>query len=95
VILSSALGTALDPSNLSKRYLRPALKRAGSDGVTGFHSLRHTALTAAAATGLLPVQALAGHPSVAIAERYVQLATSMFPGGADLTEARLSGREAT
>jgi integrase len=57
------LGTPLDPSNLSKRYLRPALRRAGIEGVTGFHSLRHTALTAAAATGLGPhyVQALAGH----------------------------------
>jgi integrase len=85
------LGTPLDPSNLSKRYLRPALRRAGIEGVTGFHSLRHTALTAAAATGLGPhyVQALAGHSSVTIGERYVHIATAAFPGAADKTEAKL------
>jgi integrase len=87
------LGTPLDPSNLSKRYLRPALKRAGIDGTSAFHVLRHTALTAAAATGLGPhyVQALAGHSSVAIGERYVHLATVAFPGAAEATEQRLFG----
>ena len=93
VFCHPALGTPLDPSDLSRHYLHPALKRAGIDGITGFHSLRHTALTAAAATrlGSHYVQALAGHSSVAIAERYVHIATSMFPGAADLTEARLFG----
>jgi integrase len=87
------LGTPLDPSNLSKRYLRPALKKAGIEGTTGFHVLRHTALTAAAAAGLGPhyVQSLAGHSSVAIGERYVHLAAIAFPGAAAKTEARLFG----
>ncbi len=85
------LGTPLQPSTLTKHYLRPALAAAGIEGVTSFHSLRHTALTAAAATGLGPhyVQALAGHSSVAMAERYVHAATSMSPGAATATEARL------
>ena len=87
------LGTPLDPSNLTKRYLRPALTKAGIEGTTGFHCLRHTALTAAAAAGLGPhyVQALAGHSSVSIGERYVHLATAAFPGAADKTEQQLFG----
>jgi integrase len=85
------LGTPLQPSDLTKRCLRPALAAAGIEGTTSFHCLRHTALTAAAATGLGPhyVQALAGHSSVAMAEHYVHAATNMFPGAATATEARL------
>ena len=87
------LGSPLDPSNLTKRYLRPALVRAGIEGTTSFHVLRHSALTAAAAAGLGPhyVQALAGHSSVAIGERYVHVAVSAFPGAAAKTEQQLFG----
>ena len=37
------------------------------------------------------VQALAGHSSVSIGERYVQLATAAFPGAADKTKHQLFG----
>jgi integrase len=88
VFCHPALGSPLHPSHLSNRYLRPALTKAGIEGTTTFHCLRHTALTAAAAAGLGPhyVQALAGHSSVSIGERYVHLATSAFAGAAEATE---------
>ena len=45
-------GTALDPSKLSKVYLRPALQKAGiTKPFRPFHDLRHTALTHDAAAG--------------------------------------------
>jgi hypothetical protein len=50
-------------------------------------------LTAAAAASLGPhyVQALAGHSSVSIGERYVHLATVAFPGAAAAAEHQLFG----
>ena len=65
-------GTPLDPSKLSKEYLRPALKRAGiTEPFRLFHDLRHTALTHEAAAGnpAAYVQLKAGHSQAAITER--------------------------
>ena len=46
------LGTPLDPSKLSRDYLRPALKKAGiTKPFRPWHDLRHTALTHEAAAG--------------------------------------------
>jgi integrase len=46
------LGTPLDPSKLSRDYMRPALKKAGiTKPFRPWHDLRHTALTHEAAAG--------------------------------------------
>jgi integrase len=46
------LGTHLDPSRLSRKYLRPALKTAGiTRPFRPFHDLRHTSITYDAAAG--------------------------------------------
>jgi integrase len=46
------LGTPLDPSQLTRAYLQPAVKRAGiTRPFRAFHDLRHTALTHEAAAG--------------------------------------------
>jgi integrase len=68
------LGTPLDPTILSRRYLKAALARAGiTKPFRPFHDLRHTALTHAAAAGnpQIYVQARAGHSHGAITERYM------------------------
>jgi hypothetical protein len=52
VFCHPALGSPLDPSALSRRYFRPALKRAGIEKpFRSWHDLRHTALTHEAAAG--------------------------------------------
>jgi integrase len=76
-------GTPLDPSKPSKRYLRPALARAGiTKPFRVFHDLRHTALTLEAAAGhpAVYVQLKAGHSQASITERYIQAAEVLFPG---------------
>jgi integrase len=85
-------GTALDPSKLTRCYLRPALKRAGIEKpFRPFHDLRHTALTHEAAAGnpMAYVQLKAGHSQSAITERYVHAAQVLFPGAAARGEGRL------
>jgi integrase len=87
-------GTALDPSNLSSRYLRPALRRAGiTKPFRVFHDLRHTALTLEAAAGnpAVYVQLKAGHSQAAITKRYIHAAQVLFPGAAQRGEDRLFG----
>jgi integrase len=85
-------GTALDPSKLTRCYLRPALKRAGIEKpFRPFHDLRHTALTHEAAAGnpMAYVQLKAGHSQSAITERYIHAAQVVFPGAAARAEGRL------
>lgn len=85
-------GGPLDPSRLSRRYLRPALKRAGiPEPFRPFHDLRHTALTHEAAAGnpQVYVQLKAGHAQGAITERYIHAAQVLFPGAAQRGEDRL------
>jgi integrase len=87
-------GTPLDPSKLARRYLRPALRRAGIEKpFRPFHDLRHTALTHEAAAGnpMAYVQLKAGHSQGAITERYIHAAQVLFPGAAARAEARLFG----
>jgi integrase len=87
-------GRPLDPSALSRRYLRPALKRAGiSKPFRPFHDLRHTALTHEAAAGnpQAYVQLKAGHSQGAITERYIHAAQVLFPGAAQRGEDRIFG----
>jgi integrase len=85
-------GTPLDPSKISRAYLRPALQHAGIDKtIRAFHDLRHTALTHEAAAGnpMAYVQQRAGHSQSAITERYIHAAQVLFPGAAARGEARL------
>jgi len=86
------LGTPLDPSKLTRAYLRPALQRAGiTKPFRAFHDLRHTALTHEAAAGnpLVYVQMKAGHSQSQITERYIHAAQVLFPGAAAKGEARM------
>jgi integrase len=88
------LGTPLDPSKLSRCYLRPALARAGIvKPFRPWHDLRHTALTHEAAAGnpQAYVQMKAGHSQGSITERYIHAAQVLFPGAAERAEARLFG----
>lgn len=91
-------GTPLETGKLAKRYLKPALARAGIEKpFRPFHDLRHTSLTHAAAAGnpQIYVQARAGHSQGSITERYMHAAQVLFPGAAERSEARMFGeREA-
>jgi integrase len=87
-------GTPVDTSRLARRYLKPALARAGIEKpFRPFHDLRHTSLTHAAAAGnpQIYVQARAGHAQGAITERYMHAAQVLFPGAAERSEARMFG----
>ena len=87
-------GGPLDPSRLSRRYLRPALRRAGIERpFRPFHDLRHTALTHEAAAGnpQVYVQLRAGHSQGAITEKYIHAAQVLFPGAAQRGEDRIFG----
>ena len=87
-------GTPLDPSKLSRNFLKPALKRAGiTKPFRPFHDLRHTSLTHAAAAGnpQIYVQARAGHSQGSITERYMHAAQILFPGAAERSEERMFG----
>ena len=88
-------GTPLDPSKLSKVYLRPALQKAEiTKPFRPFHDLRHTALTHDAAAGnpAVYVQMKAGHSQAAITERYTHASQVLFPGAAQRGEDRLFGK---
>jgi integrase len=79
-------GTPIETSSLAKRYLKPALARAGIEKpFRPFHDLRHTSLTHAAAAGnpQIYVQARAGHSQGSITERYMHAAQVLFPGAAE------------
>jgi integrase len=87
-------GTPLETGKLAKRYLKPALARAGIvKPFRPFHDLRHTSLTHAAAAGnpQIYVQARAGHSQGSITERYMHAAQVLFPGAAEKSEARMFG----
>jgi integrase len=87
-------GKPLDPSRVSRWFMRPALKRAGIEKpFRPFHDLRHTALTHEAAAGnpQAYVQLKAGHSQGAITERYIHAAQVLFPGAAARGEQRMFG----
>ena len=87
-------GTPVDTSKLAKRYLKPALAKAGIEKpFRPFHDLRHTSLTHAAAAGnpQIYVQARAGHSQGSITERYMHAAQVLFPGAAEKSETRMFG----
>jgi integrase len=88
------LGTPLDPSKLSRLYMRPALARAAIEKpFRTWHDLRHTALTHEAAAGnpAVYVQMKAGHSQGTITERYIHAAQVLFPGAAARGEDRIFG----
>jgi integrase len=92
VFCNPELGTPLDPAELTRSYVKPALRRAGiTKKLQPWHGLRHTALTMDAAVGNpnAYVQAKAGHSSFSITERYVHAAQVAFPGAAERGEERL------
>jgi integrase len=87
-------GTPLETGKLAKRYLKPALARAGIENpFRPFHDLRRTSLTHAAAAGnpQIYVQARAGHSQGSITERYMHDAQVLFPCAAEKSEARMFG----
>jgi integrase len=87
-------GTPVDPTKLSRDYMRPALKAAGiSKPFRPWHDLRHTALTHEAAAGNphAYVQAKAGHSQSTITDRYIHAAQVLFPGAAEKAEERMFG----
>jgi integrase len=91
------LGSPLDPSKLSRTYMRPALARAAiAKPFRPWHDLRHTALTHEAAAGnpQAYVQLKAGHSQGSITERYIHAAQVLFPGAAARGEARIFGGDA-
>jgi hypothetical protein len=88
-------GRPLDPSRLSRTYLKRALRKARIKvPFRPFHDLRHTALTHEAAAGnpQAYVQMRAGHSQGAITERYIHAAQVLFPDAAQRGEDRLFGR---
>ena len=94
VFCHPALGTPLDPSKLSRDYLKPALARAKiTKPFRPWHDLRHTALTHEAAAGnpQAYVQLKAGHSQGSITERYIHAAQVLFPGAAERGEERIFG----
>ena len=94
VFCHPSLGSPLDPSKLSRDYMRPALRRAAiTKPFRPWHDLRHTALTHEAAAGnpQVYVQAKAGHSQGSITERYIHAAQVLFPGAAARAEERMFG----
>jgi integrase len=94
VFCHPALGTPLDPSRISREFMRPALKKAGiTKPFRPWHDLRHTALTHEAAAGnpQAYVQLKAGHSQGTITERYIHAAQVLFPGAAEKGETRMFG----
>jgi integrase len=91
VFCHPALGTALDPSKLTRDYLRPALAKANiTKPFRAWHGLRHTALTHEAAVNPQAwVQMRAGHSQGSITERYIHAAQVAFPGAAQRGEDRI------
>lgn len=88
------LGTRLDPSELTRSYVKPALVSAKvTKPLQPWHGLRHTALTIDAAVGNpnAYLQAKPGHSQFAITERYVHAAQVAFPGAVERAEERLFG----
>jgi integrase len=91
------LGSPLDPSRLARKYLRPAILRAGiTKPFRPFHDLRHTALTHEAAAGnpMAYIQLKAGHSQSQITERYIHAAQVLFPGAAARGEERMFSKRA-
>jgi integrase len=92
VFCHPALGSPLDPSKLSRSYMRPALARARIEkSFRPWHDLRHTAPTHEAAAGnpQAYVQLKAGHSQGSITERYMHAAQVLFPGAAARGEERI------
>jgi integrase len=93
-LLPPALGSPLDPTKLTRDYMRPALRRAKIEKpFRPWHDLRHTALTHEAAAGnpQAYVQLKAGHSQGAITERYIHAAQVLLPGAAARGEERVLG----
>ena len=91
VFCHPTLGSPLDPTKLSRDYLRPALAKAKiTKPFRLWHDLRHTALTHNAAVNPQAyVQMRAGHSNGSITERYVHAAQVAFPGAAERAEDRI------
>jgi integrase len=88
------LGTPLDPFELTRSYVKPALAKAKiTKPLQPWHGLPHTALTIDAAVGNpnAYVQAKAGHSQFSITERYVHVAQVAFPGAVERSEERMFG----
>jgi integrase len=65
LVFTTTVGTPLDASNLTRRYLYPLLERAGLPRVR-FHDLRHTFATIMLQNGEHPkvVQEMLGHANI-------------------------------
>jgi integrase len=90
------LGTPLDPSELTRSYVKAALQKAKiTKPLQPWHGLRHTALTMDAAVGNpnAYVQSKAGHSQFSITERYIHAAQTTFPGAVERSEERIFGTD--
>lgn len=65
LVFTSVSGTPIDSKNLTKRYFKPLLKKAGLPDIR-FHDLRHTAATLLIGQGANPrlVADILGHSRV-------------------------------
>jgi Phage integrase family len=91
VFCHPALGTPLDPTKLTRDYMRSALAKAKiTKPFRTWHGMRHTAITHNAAVNPHAyVQMRAGHSNGTITERYIHAAQVAFPGAAERAEARI------
>ena len=81
-------GKPLRPGRV-RTWIRDAAKRAGIDGVTGPHTMRHTCITWLANNPAIPpahVQRMAGHTSLKTTQIYIH------PSSSDLTESMMKHR---
>jgi integrase len=83
LVFATTTGTPLNPSNLTSRFFKPLLKRAGLPDVR-FHDLRHTCATLLLSKGVHPklVQELLGHATIAIT---LDTYSHVLPGMGDQT----------
>lgn len=68
LVFASPFGTPISPTNFTRRYFRPLLRRCGIDEAFTFHGLRHTHATLLLQQGVNPkiVQERLGHSSIKV-----------------------------
>ena len=68
LVFASPFGTPISPTNFTRRYFRPLLRRCGIDETFTFHGLRHTHATLLLQQGVNPkiVQERLGHSSIKV-----------------------------
>ncbi len=84
VVFCSSTGSYLDPNNMSKRYFKPCLEKAGVKNIR-FHDLRHTyaSLMIAKKMPIKFIQQQMGHSSIQVTlDKYGHLMPELYELGA-------------